>query len=878
VRNGRGGESNWQLLPWLPLVETLARHAWNHRLWLLSGAVAAGMMLTRERWSLAVAVGATWCTFAALWALWRDVPARPAWLAMAIGLAAFAIAGTTDELAARRGVEAGAIRFVDACMYVFAICTALAQFAWPEMRQFSRRVTVTLADLVTLVSASVLWASVGFPPLDVIWTVGSLGTLVQSAEFILPLLAIGLVSPQLPRRRRRTVGLIGVALASGLAADLLGNSLQDRSSTVMPGAMVFQIVEFMLLFWAALDAARGDPVAEAPPAEELAPPFVVPGVLGLAALVSAAGRMSSLNAPQDLFVLAVGGSLVAREFFRVAERHRWQERTTTSLELEARLLDLHADALSDLSPERALRDTCHLAAEVLRATGALAWTAEDESLRLLGAGPARRESLAGRKVSLAEIDCLAVRVFLTGSAEVCTASALTEHTDRFFATVMDAASMLAVPMIREGTTIGTLVLARDAHAPAFSQFDERKAALIASQAAGALRRLELYGELKGQVAEDMLVHRFATRAVGARNASDIALLLLEHLQEHSPFDRASVCLTDDVGRGRLIPLAHLNPGGSRWPRIAEGIVNIRVPLQAGLRVVGYVDLDRANGRPFTPDEERVALRLVEQAATAMQSVRLQEESSKAATYRELDRLKTDLLNAVSHDLRAPLANIKAYASTLVDAMDAMDADEQLVYLKTIEEESDRLRDLLEHLLDLSKIEAGVLQVDLQPVSLPRIIDQTLHSIARTSHTFEVDVSPDLFVLADGRRLRQVLHNLIENAVKYSPDGGPIVVGARVTGREVQVAVQDHGIGIAAHQRDRVFQPYQRADTAKTRRISGNGLGLAICKGIIEAHHGRIWVDSEAGVGSTFVFTLQYAAIAASEELAHDSAAYGVQVG
>jgi signal transduction histidine kinase len=139
-----------------------------------------------------------------------------------------------------------------------------------------------------------------------------------------------------------------------------------------------------------------------------------------------------------------------------------------------------------------------------------------------------------------------------------------------------------------------------------------------------------------------------------------------------------------------------------------------------------------------------------------------------------------------------------------------------------------------------------------------MVTQTLASLQEQNRQYETRISGELGVLGDGRRLRQVLHNLLENAAKYSPDGGPITICAAESDGEVVISVADSGVGIPRHQWDRVFRPYQRADTATSRGISGNGLGLAICKGIIEAHGGRIWVESEPGAGSVFSFTVPVA--------------------
>jgi K+-sensing histidine kinase KdpD len=444
---------------------------------------------------------------------------------------------------------------------------------------------------------------------------------------------------------------------------------------------------------------------------------------------------------------------------------------------------------------------------------------------------------------------------------VCDAAAPGARVDRFLATVLGAGPLLAVPVTKAGATIGAFVLVREKGGTPFSVYDRQKAALILAQAAGTLHRYELYQELEDQLRETTLIHRFAVQAVGARTPNDIAWYLLESLRSVFTFDRGQVYLSDRESRRGLTPIAHFHTRAPASERSEPQPSHLTIPLCCGDTIVGSVELQRSNGEPFDSGDHRVATALAQQSATAIQNLWLQEASGKVSTYRELDRVKTDLLNAVSHDFRGALANIKGYASTLLDDDEADTlGEEQRTFLKTIEEEADRLRDLLEHLLDLSKIDAGVLRMDLQTVQIGRIVNEAISSASlRASHTIEQAVPEGLFVMADRRRLRQVLHNLIENAVKYSPEGGAIRVGAMATETEVTVSVSDHGLGIPRHQWDRIFRPYQRAEGPASHAVAGNGLGLAICKGIVEAHGGRIWVESEPNAGSTFSFTVSRAA-------------------
>ena len=229
--------------------------------------------------------------------------------------------------------------------------------------------------------------------------------------------------------------------------------------------------------------------------------------------------------------------------------------------------------------------------------------------------------------------------------------------------------------------------------------------------------------------------------------------------------------------------------------------------------------------------------------------------------KELDRLKSQLLSTVSHELRTPLASIKGFATTLLRQDVAWDDDTRREFLAIIDQESDRLSELIGNLLDMARVEAGTLRVEPEPTSLRPIVEETVrtYSVMTSQHQFQIEMPRRLpQVMADPRRVRQVLRNLLENAVKYSPAGGPITVTAEVRPDAVQIGVTDRGIGIQPEHLDRVFDRFCQVDSASTRKVGGSGLGLSICKAIVEAHKGRIWVDSRVGVGSSFYFTLPLA--------------------
>ncbi len=226
--------------------------------------------------------------------------------------------------------------------------------------------------------------------------------------------------------------------------------------------------------------------------------------------------------------------------------------------------------------------------------------------------------------------------------------------------------------------------------------------------------------------------------------------------------------------------------------------------------------------------------------------------------KELDQMKNQLLSIVSHELRTPLSAIKGFTTTLLREDVQWDEATQRDFLKIIEEESDRLGELIDNLLDMTQIEAGALRISKEPLQLRNLVREAKDRAAHRSeaHWFVMDLPAELpRVWADPRRIRQVLNNLLENAIKYSPQGGQITIACEVEGDHVLVSVADQGPGIPTEYLDKIFERFFQVDAASTRKIGGSGLGLSIAKGIVEAHSGKIWAESSPGQGSVFRFTL-----------------------
>jgi len=229
--------------------------------------------------------------------------------------------------------------------------------------------------------------------------------------------------------------------------------------------------------------------------------------------------------------------------------------------------------------------------------------------------------------------------------------------------------------------------------------------------------------------------------------------------------------------------------------------------------------------------------------------------------KELNRLKSELLSNVSHELRSPLTSIKGTISSLLQKDITLSDEDTDMLLTGVSEETDRLISLVTNLLNMSRLEAGAWYPDRESCYIQDIITEVMERQKWSSkkRVFESEIEPDLSpVFADITQIRQVIMNLVENAIAYSEEGSYIMISAKTAGDMVQVSVKDDGDGIPPDDRDKVFDKFYRGSQNR-RQPGGSGLGLAICKSIIENHDGKIWFKSEPGQGSVFYFTLPRAA-------------------
>jgi signal transduction histidine kinase len=276
--------------------------------------------------------------------------------------------------------------------------------------------------------------------------------------------------------------------------------------------------------------------------------------------------------------------------------------------------------------------------------------------------------------------------------------------------------------------------------------------------------------------------------------------------------------------------------------------------------VGVLTLTRSAVQPFTDKQIELVTTFADQAAIVIENVRLFDEiQDKSRQLEEASQHKSQFLANMSHELRTPLNAILGYTELMADGAYGEPSEKMLGILKRLEANGKHLLGLINDVLDLSKIEAGQLVLELSDYCIQDIaqtVRSTLEPLAADKKLgFKVEVAPQLpSGHGDGRRLTQVLINLVGNAIKFT-DTGEVSIKAEANNGSFHVSVRDTGPGISAADQSKLFQEFQQADNAITRKKGGTGLGLAISKRIIEMHGGRIWVESQPGQGSTFTFTL-----------------------
>lgn len=312
-----------------------------------------------------------------------------------------------------------------------------------------------------------------------------------------------------------------------------------------------------------------------------------------------------------------------------------------------------------------------------------------------------------------------------------------------------------------------------------------------------------------------------------------------------------------------------------------------VPLKLGQRVVGVLRLSMEDDPRRFGEEQSLGVNrdranpqtaffwtFVDQSASLIERERLRRESLQVEVLQRTDGLRAALISSVSHDLRTPLSSIKAAASSLLQEDVQWDEEARNSFALSIVREADRLNRLVANLLDMSRIEAGALTPEKEWYPIDELIHDVLDRMQPILQGREVhaDMPDDLPpVELDYLQIDQVLTNLLENAVRYTPEGSPIDIGVRRVDGEMEIRVADRGPGIPEADRERVFDKFYRVmeTQAHPSRTTGSGLGLAVSKGLVEAHGGHIWVEKREGGGAVFRFTLPLSETEGTRGMEHE---------
>jgi GAF domain-containing protein len=483
-----------------------------------------------------------------------------------------------------------------------------------------------------------------------------------------------------------------------------------------------------------------------------------------------------------------------------------------------------------------------------------------------------------------------------------------EHQHRALRRAIGWRSGLFVPMLREGAPIGVIEVARAEPGP-FSNSEIELLKTFADQAVIAIENVRLFKELEARTGEltrsvDQLtaLGEISQAVSSTLDVETVLQTIVSRASQLAGADGCAIYEYDDATEAFHIRATHnldpilvetlraapLRKGEGAMGRAAETreptqIADIAAPdayqshirdtlLRAGYRallsvpllregeIIGSLSLNRHTPGEFSPEAVEVLKTFATQSALAIQNARLfREIADKSRQLEAASRHKSEFLANMSHELRTPLNAIIGFSEVLAQGMFGAINDKQTEYLQDILESGRHLLSLINDILDLSKIEAGRMELEPSDFDLPSAIENALILVreraSRRGITLGSIIDEHLGIIrGDERKVKQVLLNLLSNALKFTPEGGRIDVGACLADQMAEVSVADTGIGIAPGDQETVFEEFRQVGTAD-EKAEGTGLGLTLSRKFIELHGGRIWVASQVGVGSTFTFTL-----------------------
>lgn len=466
-------------------------------------------------------------------------------------------------------------------------------------------------------------------------------------------------------------------------------------------------------------------------------------------------------------------------------------------------------------------------------------------------------------------------------------------------------SLIAVPLKTSQKILGVIVLAnllKDTSSlgsliDSSDEFTEEEAqtlTLIALRVAASVENVQMSAELKKRLSDLSTLHEISEAFYATPVLEFVIGKVVKIILKSLPCDLCTFMFFDPM-TGELV--THLNPMGLKTgygafhrisikednivshqvfrqgkPQIIDDIQqanvsfhrhfdveqNIRsmmfIPLKVEEEVIGVLRLGSSEKSFFNQDHLRLAELIADRVAVIIQILHANKELER------LNKVKTEFVSMVSHELRTPLTAVKGFVDIVLNEEAGTLNEQQKKFLKIAHNSIERLTLIISDLLDISKIESGQLKLETRPVSLKRILQESAETYRSTIESkqinFSIDVSKDLpEVLADESRIKQVIDNLLSNAMKFTPPKGSIHISTDDMGDFILTSISDTGMGIKKENHERIFERFVQVDSSLTRQAGGTGLGLAISKSIVEMHGGRIWVESELGKGSTFRFLL-----------------------
>lgn len=349
--------------------------------------------------------------------------------------------------------------------------------------------------------------------------------------------------------------------------------------------------------------------------------------------------------------------------------------------------------------------------------------------------------------------------------------------------------------------------------------------------------------------------RTVVKQVGQIFDAEIAILLPKAGKLNiEPHPSSTLALDEDALYVAGWVFDYRQPAG-RFTDVSPNATALYLPLLATGKTVGVMGIRTRQAEPLSLDQEALLETFANQSALVIERELLDQSAEQAAMLRESERLYTTLLNSISHELRTPLATITGAASSLLNSQTGTNETARNALTKDIQVAAERLNRLVENLLDMSRLDAGRLQLKLEWCDVSDMISVAVKRLTKdfVHHPLSIEYQPNLpLVSMDFRLMEQVLMNLLDNACTYTPAGTPIKIAAALDGQFLRITVADAGPGIPPAERERIFDKFYRLPGTAT---GGTGLGLSICRGLVEAHNGCLTVEQNEGGGARFVIRL-----------------------